>query len=141
MPTPTSTHSPLNCILIHYHVVINQRKLALTMPASRRDKSKSRIPVADIIPTMWFIRALVSCSILSQLYIPTTDDRHNRLLYRLRMHAGIGANCPRTPGTVPDLEALSCVPLGNHNLPGLSQIFKDPQISLGCQASWKVIWL
>ena len=37
----------------------------------------------------------------------------------------IVANRPGTPGTVPDLEALSWVPHGNHNLPGLSRIFKD----------------
>ena len=53
----------------------------------------------------------------------------------------IGANCLRTHGTVADLEALSRVLPENHNLPGLSWIFKDPQIVWGSQASWKVTWL
>ena len=38
----------------------------------------------------------------------------------------IGANCPETPGTVPDLECLSRVPPGNENLPQLSQNFMNP---------------
>ena len=38
----------------------------------------------------------------------------------------IGANRPRTSGTVPDLEPLSRVTPGNDNLPGLSQNSKDP---------------
>ena len=53
----------------------------------------------------------------------------------------IGANCPGNPGTVPDLEALSRVWSGNHNLPELSWILKDSQIRLGCHASWKATWL
>ena len=62
------------------------------------------------------------------------------LIHIIIKHIHVGANCPRTPGTILHLEALSWVPSRNHNLPELSQIFKDPQIGLGSQASWKVTW-
>ncbi len=44
---------------------------------------------------------------------------------------GIGANRPGTPGTVPDLEALSLVPPGKCYLPEMSRIFKVAAPELG----------
>ena len=38
----------------------------------------------------------------------------------------IGANCPKTPGTVPDLECLSRVSPGNENLPRMSRNSTNP---------------
>ncbi len=43
----------------------------------------------------------------------------------------IGANRPGTPGTVPDLEALSLVPPGKCYLPEMSRIFKVAAPELG----------
>ena len=49
----------------------------------------------------------------------------------------IGANCPETPGTAPDLERLSRVPPGNENLPRLSRNSMNPYANIGSQGSRK----
>ena len=68
----------------------------------------------------------------TSIIIEFTTQGHDGVAATYQYVTVYGKTCivayrPGTPGTVPDLEALSRIP----KFPGLSRIFKDLQIGLG----------